>query len=85
MPWEFPSPSGISVLQIDLGRDHTDGNHRFRPLRGYRFFKFIFLIINIFSNVSVPFGDIGSSNLCVNNIRHRNSGFRPLRGYRFFK
>ena len=59
---EFPSPSGISVLLISLGR-----------------------IMITFSKVSVPFGDIGSSNKSGRlTPGHIDMRFRPLRGYRFF-
>ena len=61
---QFPSPSGISVLQMVRTGNTTATPGGFRPLRGYRFFKCCTSSSTSSRiNVSVPFGDIGSSNL----------------------
>ncbi|EFE91110.1 hypothetical protein GCWU000341_02217 [Oribacterium sp. oral taxon 078 str. F0262] len=58
----FPSPSGISVLQMMIVTPYQTSKA-----------------------VSVPFGDIGSSNQRRKEYDEKRACFRPLRGYRFFK
>ena len=61
----FPFPSGISVLLMLISSIWAAVmENSFRPLRGYRFFKWVGMIGRFGSLiVSVPFGDVGSSNL----------------------